>query len=81
MQGFDNSTNIILTDSFIRYDNDSVIFRVFDTQDGCENVAIGLYILRGDSIAVVCGIDQERDEHIDWGSVKLSKEKSGIRAL
>lgn len=37
--------------------------------------------MRGDSIAVVCGIDEARDKEQDWASITLSSQERGIRAL
>jgi hypothetical protein len=46
---------------------------VFSKDEGCDNVPIGLYIMRGDSVSVVCGIDEERDKEVDWGTVRQGK--------
>ncbi|KOO30048.1 u6 snRNA-associated sm-like protein lsm8 [Chrysochromulina tobinii] len=52
LKGFDQTTNVILEDC-----NE----RVFSSTAGVEQVALGLYIVRGDNIAVVGEIDQEAD--------------------
>lgn len=42
------------------------------TQDGAQTVALGLYIVRGENIAVVGLIDEELDESIDLAQVKAN---------
>lgn len=43
--------------------------RIFDPEDGVEEVPLGLYILRGDSICLVGLVDQEKDKQTDWSKV------------
>ena len=55
LKGFDQSTNVVLEDC-----NE----RVFSSTAGVEQVALGLYIVRGDNIAVVGEIDEEVDAEL-----------------
>ena len=60
LKGFDQSTNVVLEDS-----NE----RVFSSETGVEQVALGLYIVRGDNIALVGEIDQDADAEINFAEV------------
>ena len=42
------------------------------TQEGAQTVPLGLYIVRGENIAVVGLIDEEIDESIDLEQVKAN---------
>ena len=55
LKGFDQSTNVIL---------DECHERVFSSEAGVEQVVLGLYIVRGDNIAVVAEIDEEADAEL-----------------
>jgi U6 snRNA-associated Sm-like protein LSm8 len=59
----DNSMNLVLQDSTER------IIRPADEEEPSEEVPLGLYIIRGDSVAVVGRLDEELDGRIDWGKV------------
>ena len=52
LKGFDQTTNVGLEDC-----NE----RVFSSTAGVEQVALGLYVVRGDNIAVVGEVDEEAD--------------------
>ncbi|KAI3629047.1 hypothetical protein CBS9595_000119 [Malassezia furfur] len=45
------------------------IERIFSADAGVEEVPLGVYVLRGDSISLVGDIDVERDRKIDWSSL------------
>ncbi|TFJ85950.1 hypothetical protein NSK_002770 [Nannochloropsis salina CCMP1776] len=61
LKGFDQTTNIILQECHER---------VFSTTAGVEQVPLGLYIVRGDNIAVVGEMDEEADAALDLSSLK-----------
>lgn len=44
--------------------------RIFSPDEGVEEVPLGLYILRGDSICLVGQVDVDKDKGIDWEGVK-----------
>lgn len=61
LKGFDQTTNIILSDS---------IERVFSSDEPMEEVPLGLYIVRGDHISVIGELDVDADTKIDWPSIR-----------
>ncbi|RKP04422.1 U6 snRNA-associated Sm-like protein LSm8, partial [Thamnocephalis sphaerospora] len=61
LRGFDQTTNIIL---------ERCHERVFSADEGVEVVALGLYVIRGDNVAVVGEVDQEVDSAIDYLSIR-----------
>lgn len=44
--------------------------RVFDTEKGVEQVVLGLYVIRGDNLAVVGEVDEEIDSRIDLSRLR-----------
>lgn len=60
LRGSDSVGSIILASS---------IERIFSTEEGVEEVPLGLYILRGDSICLVGPVDTEKDKEVDWSNV------------
>lgn len=73
LQGYDNLTNIILsetTERIILQDDDSI------------EEELGLYVIRGDLVSCVGLIDEALDKQIDWTKVKgapLQKTKKSIQ--
>jgi U6 snRNA-associated Sm-like protein LSm8 len=61
LRGFDQAINIILDDSHER---------VFSATDGVEQVLLGLYIIRGDNVALIGEIDEELDKNIDFSRIR-----------
>lgn len=61
LKGFDQTTNIILQECHER---------VFSTTSGVEQVPLGLYIIRGDNIAVIGELDEEADAALDLSTLK-----------
>jgi U6 snRNA-associated Sm-like protein LSm8 len=61
LRGFDQSINIILDDSHER---------VFSASEGVEQVPLGLYIVRGDNVALIGEIDDELDKNIDFSHIR-----------
>jgi U6 snRNA-associated Sm-like protein LSm8 len=66
LTGFDQTTNIILSASKER------IFSMEGTQD----LELGLYLIRGDSVVAVSLVDRSRDEEIDWEKLKANPLKA-----
>jgi len=60
LRGFDQLINVIL---------DECHERVYSAT-GIERVVLGLYIIRGDNVAVIGEIDEALDKRIDFSSVK-----------
>lgn len=62
LRGFDQVCNVIL---------DKSVERVFSTDSGVQVVTLGLYVIRGDNIAVLGEIDPERDAKVPWDKTKV----------
>jgi U6 snRNA-associated Sm-like protein LSm8 len=63
LQSCDGSMNLVLQEAVER------IIRPRDEEEPSEEVPLGLYIIRGDSVAVVGRVDEEIDDKIDWSKV------------
>ncbi|KAK2170610.1 hypothetical protein NP493_1147g00081 [Ridgeia piscesae] len=61
LKGFDQTINLILDESHER---------VFSSGQGVEQVVLGLYIIRGDNVAVIGEIDNELDKQMELSSVR-----------
>ena len=60
LKGFDQALNVILEECHER---------VYSTDAGVEQVVLGLYIIRGDNIAIVGEMDTELDGKTDMSKV------------
>lgn len=60
LKGFDQTINLILDDSHER---------VYSTSQGVEQVILGLYIIRGDNVAVIGEIDEDSDRSMDFQNI------------
>jgi len=65
LRGFDQLTNVILEECHER---------VY-AETGFEQVVLGLYIIRGDNVAVIGEVDEALDKRIDFSSLKASPLK------
>ncbi|XP_065938614.1 U6 snRNA-associated Sm-like protein LSm8 [Magallana gigas] len=61
LKGFDQTINLILDESHER---------VYSTTQGVEQVILGLYIIRGDNVAVIGEIDDDADNGLDFNNIK-----------
>ncbi|CAF1443124.1 unnamed protein product [Adineta ricciae] len=61
LRGFDQAINIILDDSHER---------VFSSASGVEQVLLGLYIIRGDNVALIGEIDEDMDRNMDLSRIR-----------
>lgn len=60
----DQLTNLVLKDTIER------VIRPHDDPEDSEEVAHGLYLIRGENV-VVCGLlDEQMDSEIDWAKVR-----------
>eukprot|EP00897_Mesotaenium_endlicherianum_P010519 jgi/Mesen1/9496/ME000063S08942 len=66
LRGFDQATNLILDESHER---------VYSTRQGVEQLVLGLYIIRGDNIAVVGELDEEIDSNLDLEALRAQPLK------
>lgn len=63
LKGYDQTTNLILANT---------TERIITPDEPTETIELGLYLLRGESVAVCGLIDQEIDQKIDWNNVSTS---------
>jgi len=61
LKGFDQTINLILDDSHER---------VY-ASTGVEQVTLGLYIVRGDNVALIGEVDEEVDKKIDFTEIRV----------
>lgn len=61
LKGFDQTINVILDESHER---------VFSTENGIEQVVLGLHIIRGDNIAIIGQIDEAIDGRLDFQAIR-----------
>ncbi|KAJ2828420.1 U4/U6-U5 snRNP complex subunit lsm8, partial [Coemansia erecta] len=61
LRGLDQTTNLIMQGSQER---------IFSEDEGVEVVDLGLYLIRGDNIAVVGLVDEELDNALDLENIK-----------
>ncbi|CCU97654.1 unnamed protein product [Malassezia sympodialis ATCC 42132] len=57
--GYDSGGNVVLS---------SCVERLFSEEAPMEEVPLGVYVLRGDSIAVLGLLDVERDKAVPWST-------------
>ncbi|KAI5814978.1 hypothetical protein BZA77DRAFT_317257 [Pyronema omphalodes] len=62
--GHDQTTNLILSSTVER------IFSPPDSEEQSQEVEHGLYLIRGDNVAVCGLVDEEREGGIDWTMLK-----------
>jgi len=61
LKGYDQSVNVILDDCHER---------VYSGVKGIEQVLLGLYVIRGDNVAVVGEMDEELDARLDMDGIR-----------
>ena len=64
LKSCDGSMNLVLADAVER------IIRPREEDLKSEEVPLGLYIIRGDTVAVCGRVDEELDGRIDWTEVR-----------
>jgi len=64
LMGCDQTTNLILSSTIER------IFQPLHSTKPSETVSHGLYIIRGDNVAVCGLVDEEIERDIDWSEVR-----------
>jgi len=62
----DQMTNLVLSQTIER------VIRTPDDPESSSEVPHGLYLIRGDNVAVVGLVDEQLDEDINWSEVKGS---------
>ncbi|WWD16623.1 hypothetical protein CI109_101052 [Kwoniella shandongensis] len=61
LKGFDIRTNLILADC---------VEREYSADQGVEMIPLGLYMIKGDNVAVVSELDEEKDTTIDYTEIR-----------
>ena len=56
LRGYDRAINIILEDSHER---------AFSSDEGVEQIVLGLYVVRGDNMAIIGELDAEKDANLN----------------
>ena len=64
LKGVDMQTTLVLSECRER---------IFSESGGVEEVALGLYIVRGDQLCVLAEVDEEADAAVDWAATRGSK--------
>jgi U6 snRNA-associated Sm-like protein LSm8 len=63
LRGYDFNTNIVLSECHER---------VFSNREGVRPVQLGIYLIRGDNVAVIGLVDETLDSEIDYSSLLAS---------
>ena len=66
LKGFDQTINLIL---------EGASERVYHEKEPVENVTLGLYVIRGDNIAIIGENDPDVENTVDWSSVRAAPLK------
>uniref|UniRef100_A0A915DVX3 U6 snRNA-associated Sm-like protein LSm8 n=1 Tax=Ditylenchus dipsaci TaxID=166011 RepID=A0A915DVX3_9BILA len=61
LKGFDQTINLVLEDSHER---------VYSESAGVAQIPLGLYIVRGDNVAVIGELDENLDKQLDLDKMK-----------
>lgn len=67
LKGVDNQTSLVLAEARER---------IFSPDSGVEEIAVGLYLIKGDQVVLVGAVDEEKDASIDWSRVKGQKPEA-----
>ncbi|KAG1656473.1 hypothetical protein FOA52_005632 [Chlamydomonas sp. UWO 241] len=66
LRGYDQTNNLVIEDCHER---------VFSTMTGVELEPLGLYMVRGDNVAVVGEVDEDLDAAIDFNALRAAPLK------
>ncbi|KAF9960129.1 N(alpha)-acetyltransferase 38, NatC auxiliary [Mortierella alpina] len=61
-EGYDQQTNVILSQTHER---------IFSSTEPMQSVPIGVYLIRGETIAIIGELDEELDEAADYDSMRV----------
>ena len=61
LRGFDQQTNLIV---------ENCHERVYSVESGVEMAPVGLYVVRGDNVALVGDVDEELDQKLDLSAIR-----------
>ncbi|CAO1622247.1 unnamed protein product [Sympodiomycopsis kandeliae] len=68
LQGFDTVGSIVLSHTIERIFTAKSNDEDDEQEGGVEEVELGLYVLRGDAIALIGDVDQTKESKIDWST-------------
>mmetsp|Transcript_9825 Transcript_9825/g.24994 ORF Transcript_9825/g.24994 Transcript_9825/m.24994 type:complete len:99 (+) Transcript_9825:256-552(+) len=71
LKGYDQTNNLIV---------DECHERVYSTKSGVEQLVLGLYLIRGDNVAVVGELDEELDSQIDLSAIRAAPLKPVVHS-
>jgi len=66
LKGLDQTTNIILSECYER---------VFSEIEDCEIFPLGLFIIRGDNVAVIGEVDDDKSAQVSFESIRAAPLK------
>ncbi|KAH8103050.1 hypothetical protein BXZ70DRAFT_1006219 [Cristinia sonorae] len=61
MAGYDQKSNVVLSDSKER---------VYSTEEGVEEIPLGLYLVKGDQIVLIGELDEEAEKTVDLSAIR-----------
>ncbi|KAJ9102445.1 hypothetical protein QFC21_002845 [Naganishia friedmannii] len=61
LKAFDLRSNVVLADC---------VEREFSADEGVEMIPLGLYLIKGDNVALIGEVDTDKDATIDFGALK-----------
>ncbi|ORY23433.1 u6 snRNA-associated sm-like protein lsm8 [Naematelia encephala] len=61
LKGYDIRTNLILADC---------VEREYSMEQGVEMVPLGLYMIKGDNVAIVAEVDEAKDATINYSEIR-----------
>ena len=72
LQGLDKLQNLILVDAHER---------IFSTTEPVEREPLGLYVIRGDNLAVIGELDEEEDAKRDFSGIRAEPMKAVVQTV
>jgi U6 snRNA-associated Sm-like protein LSm8 len=66
LKSFDQSMNLFLKDCFEK---------IYTKEEGVNFLKMGLYMIRGDNVAIVSEVDESLEKHIDYSAIKAERLK------
>lgn len=66
VKSFDQSMNLVLQDCFEK---------IYSLDEGVVFIKMGLYMIRGDNVAIVSELDEILENQVDYSQIKAEKIK------
>jgi len=61
LAGFDQRADVVLADA---------TERIYSTEEGVEEVPLGLYLVKGDQVMLIGELDEALDKSVDLGNIR-----------